>query len=94
MKTYRDHLKEQKKKHPEVFKTFDEEYDAFKIEAIGELIKEKRKEKGLSQSQLAVLIHTKKQAISRLERNPSDVRISTLLKVSKALGTPLITLHS
>lgn len=93
MSTLRDYLEEQKQKHPNSFESFDEEYEAFRLETLGELIRNKRKEKGLTQSQLADLIHTKKQAISRLERHPQDMKISTLFKVSKALGTTLIRLQ-
>lgn len=90
MKTFKDHLNIQRHKYPHEFQEFEEDYELFKLEAIGALIKEKRKEKGLTQDQLAVLVSTKKQAISRLERNPSDIKLSTLLKISKALGSPLI----
>lgn len=90
MATYRNYLNEQKKKHPKAFGKFDAEYEEFKLEVLGELIRKTRQEKGLTQTQLADLIHTKKQAISRLERSPQDVRLSTIFKVSKALGKSLI----
>ena len=90
MTTFRNYLDEQKKKHPKAFEKFDDEYEEFKLEVLGELIRKIRKEKGLTQSQLAELIHTKKQAISRLERHPQDVKLSTIFKVSKALGTELV----
>lgn len=90
MTTFRNYLEEQKKKHPKTFEKFDDEYEDFKLEVLGELIRKTRKERGLTQSQLADLIHTKKQAISRLERHPQDVKLSTIFKVSKALGTELV----
>ena len=76
-------------KHPEAFKGYEVEYEEFKLHAIGEMIKEERKKAGLSQEQLAKVIHTKKSAISRIERHAEDVKVSTLLKVSKALGKKL-----
>jgi transcriptional regulator with XRE-family HTH domain len=60
-----------------------------RIEMIGELIREARKEAGLSQEELAKLTHTKKSAISRIERHASDIKFSTLSAVSKALGKKL-----
>ena len=90
MTTFHNYLEEQKKKHPKAFEKFDDEYEEFKLEILGELIRKTRKERGLTQSQLADLIHTKKQAISRLERHPQDVKLSTIFKVSKALGTELV----
>jgi len=90
MTTLKKYIEEEKKKHPKSYAKFDEEFEEFKLEVLGELIRKKRKEKGLTQSQLAKLIHTKKQAISRLERHPQNVTIATLFKISRALGTTLI----
>ena len=45
-----------------------------------------RKDKGLSQSQLASLIGTKKENISRLESGKQNVSLDLLLKVSSALN--------
>lgn len=49
--------------------------------AIGELIKEKRKQAHLTQQQLADKIGTKKSFISRIENGHSDIQLSTLYKL-------------
>lgn len=74
MTTLNKYIDDQKNKYPQEFEKFDEEYEDFKLQIVGELIRKKRKEKGLTQSQLAEMINTKKQAISRLERHPQDVK--------------------
>ncbi|MSR88101.1 MAG: XRE family transcriptional regulator [Candidatus Margulisbacteria bacterium] len=56
---------------------------------IGELIREAKKEISMSQEELAALAHTKPSANSRLERHTSDIKLSTLSLVSKALGKRL-----
>jgi hypothetical protein len=35
---FRNYLDEQKKKHPQAFENFNEEYQEFKLEVLGELI--------------------------------------------------------
>ncbi|HAR64339.1 MAG: transcriptional regulator [Candidatus Margulisiibacteriota bacterium] len=86
---YDDHKKEVSRKYSEEFRNYDEEYEDFKLQAIGEMIKEERKKAGLTQEELANAIHTKKSAISRIEKHTEDIKISTLVKVSKALGKNL-----
>jgi transcriptional regulator with XRE-family HTH domain len=65
---------------------FEEGYREFKI---GVLLRQAREEAGLTQEQLADLIHTKKTAISRLENHAGDIKLSTLRRVAKALGKQL-----
>ena len=89
MKTYKQYQDERKAKDPAVFAHFEDEYADFKLHAIGELIKEERKKANLSQEELAQKIHTKKTAISRIEKHCEDVKLSTLFKVSRALGKNL-----
>lgn len=48
---------------------------------LSELIKSARKERGLTQEQLAQKIGTTKAYISRLENNINEVRFSTLKKI-------------
>ena len=48
---------------------------------IGVMIKEARKEAHLTQEQLAERAHTKKSYISRIERDASDIRLSTLMRI-------------
>ena len=56
----------------------EEGYDAFMI---GTLILEARKEKGLTQSELAKKVGTTKSYISKIENNVKEVRLSTLQKI-------------
>lgn len=53
-------------------------YESFKI---GALILEARKEKGLTQEQLANKVGTTKSYISKIENNIKEVRLSTLRKI-------------
>ncbi len=55
--------------------------------AIGELIKEERKQANLTQEQLAHKIGAKKSFISRIENGHSDIQLSTLYKlIENGLG--------
>jgi len=60
------------------------EYD-LKMEILGELIKQTRKERNLTQEQLGELIGVQKAQISRLENHTGNVTLSTILKVFTAL---------
>lgn len=48
---------------------------------LGVLIREARKEAHLTQEQLAERAQTKKSYISRIERDASDIRLSTLMRI-------------
>jgi len=45
------------------------------------MIQELRKEKGLTQEELAQKCGTTKNYISRIENNASDIRLSTLMRI-------------
>lgn len=49
--------------------------------AIGEIIREARKEANMTQEQLAERTGTKKSFISRIENGRSDIQLSTLYKL-------------
>lgn len=66
---------------------FEEGYKEFEF---GVLLRQAREEAGLTQEQLARLMHTKKTAISRLENRAGDIRLSTLRKAARALGKELV----
>lgn len=57
---------------------FQEEFESFKI---GALIQEARKNKNLTQQELADKVGTTKSYISRIENNASDIRLSTLMRI-------------
>ncbi len=56
-----------------------------KLDLLGDIIKQTRKERQLTQSQLGELIGVKKAQISKIETNAKDVRLSTIMKVFNAL---------
>lgn len=57
---------------------FEEEFEAFKI---GVLIQEARKQRQMTQQQLAQKSGTTKNYISRIENDASDIRLSTLMRI-------------
>lgn len=57
---------------------FQEEFEAFRI---GVLIQEARKNKKMTQQELADKVGTTKSYISRKENNASDIRLSTLMRI-------------
>jgi len=77
--SFADHLKQQygKRGTPEREK-FEEGFEAFKL---GVMLQELRKEKGLTQEQLAKKCGTTKTYISRIENDASDIRLSTLMRI-------------
>jgi len=60
------------------------EYE-LKLDILGEMIKQARKERHLTQSELGKLIGVQKSQISKLERNTKNVTLETVLRVFKAL---------
>ena len=86
--SFADHLDEQYgKRGTEEREKFEAEFEAFKL---GVMLQELRKEKGLTQAQLAEKCGTTKNYISRIENNASDIRLSTLLRIiNEGLGANL-----
>jgi len=60
------------------------EYE-LKMEILGEMIKQARKQRHLTQSELGALIGVQKSQISRIERNTKNVTLETILRVFRAL---------
>ncbi|MBL0300163.1 MAG: helix-turn-helix transcriptional regulator [Cytophagaceae bacterium] len=60
------------------------EYE-LQMEIIGQAIKNSRLERNLTQEELGKLIGVQKAQISRLENNPNNVTIDTLIRVFTAL---------
>jgi len=63
-----------------------EEYEGVKI---GIILREARKDAGLTQEEMAKKLKTKKSAISRIENHARDIRLSTLKAYVEALGKKL-----
>jgi len=60
------------------------EYE-LRLDLLGEMIKQARKERHLTQSQLGEMLGVQKSQISRIERNTKNVTIETILRVFRAL---------
>lgn len=60
------------------------EYE-LRLDLLGEMIKQTRKDRHLTQSELGEMIGVQKSQISRIERNAKNVTIETILRVFKAL---------
>lgn len=77
--TFEDHLEERYGKIGTLKRTeFEIKAKAF---AIGEIIREARKEAKMTQEQLAEKTGTKKSFISRIENGHSDIQLSTLYRL-------------
>jgi HTH-type transcriptional regulator/antitoxin HipB len=57
---------------------YEEEYETFEL---GVMLQEMRKERGMTQEQLALKCGTTKSYISKIENNTSDIRLSTLMRI-------------
>ncbi|MEE4165284.1 MAG: helix-turn-helix transcriptional regulator, partial [Desulfocapsaceae bacterium] len=53
---------------------------------LGILLKQARKEAGMTQEQIALELKTTKSVISRMENHATDIKLSTLEKFAKAFG--------
>lgn len=79
MTSFAEHLDQQYgKRGTKKREQFEEEFEAFKL---GVMLQDLRKEKGLTQEQLAEKCGTTKTYISRIENNASDIRLSTLMRI-------------
>jgi HTH-type transcriptional regulator/antitoxin HipB len=77
--SFADHLdKQYGMRGSEAREEFEEGFESFKL---GVMIQDLRKEKGMTQEQLAEKCGTTKTYISRIENNASDIRLSTLMRI-------------
>ncbi|OYU84843.1 MAG: transcriptional regulator [Flavobacterium sp. BFFFF2] len=77
--TFAEHLDMQYgKKGSETRDKYEEEYETFEL---GVMLQEMRKERGMTQEQLALKCGTTKTYISKIENNASDIRLSTLMRI-------------
>ena len=86
MSNLEKYIDKRKERDSQFARGFEKGYEEFKI---GVLLKQARKQAGLTQEQLARLLKTKKTAISRIENHAQDIKLSTIQKVAKALGKNL-----
>ncbi|HEX6910134.1 MAG TPA: helix-turn-helix transcriptional regulator [Longimicrobium sp.] len=76
-----------KAEDPEFAEGFERGYEAFRV---GVRLHVARERAGMTQQQVAERMGTKKSAISRLENNAGDVRLSTLQRYAEAVGCRLV----
>ena len=77
--SFESHLDEQYgKRGTKLREEYEQEFEAFKL---GVLILEMREKNNLTQEQLADKCGTTKSYISRIEKNASDIRLSTLMRI-------------
>lgn len=77
--SFSEHLDAQfGKKGTETRDKYEEEYETFEL---GVMLQEMRKERGMTQEQLALKCGTTKSYISKIENNTSDIRLSTLMRI-------------
>ena len=86
MSDLKKYIEKRKSTDVEFAKNFDEGYQEFKI---GEMLKMARKERGLTQEEIANAMHTKKSAISRIENHAQDIKLSTLQAFAHIMGKKL-----
>ena len=86
MSDLKKYINKRKQNDKEFEQNFDSGYQEFKI---GEMLKQARKEKGLTQEELAIQLDTKKSAISRIENHAQDIRLSTLQHFAHIMGKEL-----
>ncbi len=86
--SFEDHLDEQYgKRGTEERERFETEFETFRL---GVMLQGLRKEKGLTQAQLAEKCGTTKTYISRIENDASEIRLSTLMRIFReGLGVNL-----
>lgn len=83
MSDLKQYVKKRKATDKTFAKNYDEGYTEFKI---GHVLRTLRLEAGITQDELAHAIHTQKSAISRIENQADDIRLSTLFKIAEVLG--------
>ncbi len=86
MSDLKKYIAKRKKEDPEFAKNYEIGYQNFKI---GVVLRELRKESGITQEELARKLNTKKSVISRIENHAEDIRLSTLNKYAESLGRSL-----
>lgn len=64
----------------------DEFENELRIDLLGQAVKQARQERNLTQEELGELVGVKKSQISKIENSATDARLTTILKVFKALG--------
>ena len=83
MSDFQKYKKKRMKEDPEFWDGYEERLETFKL---GILLKQARLKAGLTQEEIAKRLKTTKSVVSRMENHSTDIRLSTLEKVAKAVG--------
>ncbi len=86
MSDLQKYIAERKKRDPEFAENYEIGYQNFKI---GVILRQMRKDSGITQEELAAKLKTKKSVISRIENHAEDIRLSTLNRYAEMLGKTL-----
>jgi len=86
MSELKKYIRKRKARDSKFANQFEVGYEQFKI---GVMLKQAREQTGITQEELAVMLRTKKSAISRIENHAEDIKLSTLEKFIHALGKRL-----
>ena len=86
MSDLKKYIAKRKKNDPEFAENYEIGYENFKI---GLVLRQLRKDSGITQEELAKKLKTKKSVISRIENHAEDIRLSTLNKYAEILGKSL-----
>ena len=86
MSDLKKYIAKRKKNDPEFTENYEIGYQNFKI---GVVLRQLRKESGITQEELAKKLNTKKSVISRIENHAEDIRLSTLNRYAESLGRSL-----
>lgn len=86
MSDLKKYLSKRKQQDSEFSEGYERGYENFKI---GVILRQARKDAGMTQEDIAGLLGTKKTAISRLENHAEDMRLSTIENYAKAVGKSL-----
>ena len=86
MSDLKKYINKRKKRDAEFAEEFDLGYENFKL---GTILRQAREQAGLTQEEVAQLMHTKKSAISRIENHAEDIKLSTLERFAQAVGINL-----
>ena len=60
------------------------------LSALSIAIRKVRKQRGINQEQLGVLIGVKKSQVCKIEQMPQDMKLSTIMRIVKALDMEVI----
>ena len=86
MSDVQKYVSKRKKRDPEFAADYEIGYEQFKL---GVILRQARKDAGLTQEELARRMNTQKSAISRIENHAEDIKLSTLERFAQAIGKTL-----